>query len=158
LPLNIDDDIQDPEIIAGFLDDPKADLTATTTLSLCIHLIRFWQLESRILRKLYRVDRKPSEMVSKISPLLQLLEDWKEQMPNTSSSHLTHAMMHYHRAVRLILQPFLGMLEPWDPRIAQCLEASGQICQIFKRLLSKESYGHSFVAVHSVYVSGMTMW
>jgi len=65
--------------------------------------------------------------------------------------------MHYYKAIRLLLQPFLMILPPSDDRIALCLQASGQICQIFKRLHQRDSYGHSFIALHSVFIAGVTM-
>ena len=156
LPLDIDDYVEDPLLISRLAASPSPFL-ARSTLSPGIHLFRLKQIESRIQAKIYRVDRRTTDLISKISPLMSLLDDWKARIPPSSSSELTYATLQYHKAVRLLLQPFLAVFEPGDPRKALCLEASGQICQIFKRLHSVEAYGHSFVAVHSVFVAGVTI-
>lgn len=65
--------------------------------------------------------------------------------------------MHYYKAIRLLLQPFLTILPPTDPHVALCLHAAGQISQLFKRLQLNFSYGHSFVGIQSVFIAGLTM-
>ncbi|KAI6715194.1 hypothetical protein JHW43_002312 [Diplocarpon mali] len=96
-------------------------------------------------------------LVPKISPTLELLEDWHRALPGSSPYESDYLNMHYYKAVRLLLQPFLTILPATDERVALCLQASGQICQIFKRLHQRGSYGHSFIALHSTFIAGVTM-
>src|SRR4051812_11021959 len=88
----------------------------------------------------------------------RLLEDWHRALPPSTPYESDYLNMHYYKAVRLLLQPFLMILSCTDQRVALCLQASGQICQIFKRLHQRDSYGHSFIALHSVFIAGVTMW
>lgn len=162
LPLEIDDTIRDDGLISRTL---AVSLSPTfqasrpsSNITLGIQCIRLKRLESHIQQKIYRLDRPITKLVSKISPTLKLLEDWHRTLPLSTPYESDYLNMHYYKAVRLLLQPFLTILPPSDQRVALCLHASGQICQIFKRLQQRDSYGHSFIALHSVFIAGVTMW
>ncbi|KAJ5546855.1 hypothetical protein N7494_004440 [Penicillium frequentans] len=66
-------------------------------------------------------------------------------------------LMHWNNAIRMLLQPFLSTLHPQDELIGTCLYASGQMCQFFKKLRQRDSSGHSFLLVNSVFMAGLTM-
>ncbi|KAK6581334.1 hypothetical protein PZA11_006025 [Diplocarpon coronariae] len=161
LPLEIDDTIRDDSLIARTLavslsptfqsSRPQANIT------LAIQCFRLKRLESYIQGTVYRVDCPVAALVPKISPTLELLEDWHRALPASSPYESDYLNMHYYKAVRLLLQPFLTILPATDERVALCLQASGQICQIFKRLHQRGSYGHSFIALHSTFIAGVTM-
>jgi hypothetical protein len=162
LPLEIDDTVRDDGLIARTLAvSPSPTFQASrpsSNITLGVQCIRLKRLESHIQGTIYRVDRPIASLVSKISPTLRLLEDWHRALPPSTPYESDYLNMHYYKAVRLLLQPFLMILPPTDQRIALCLQASGQICQIFKRLHQRDSYGHSFIALHSVFIAGITMW
>lgn len=162
LPLEIDDTVRDDDLIARTLAvAPSPTFQASrpsSNITLGIQCIRLKRLESHIQGTIYRVDRPIASLVSKISPTLRLLEDWHRALPPSTPYESDYLNMHYYKAVRLLLQPFLMILPPGDQRVALCLHASGQICQIFKRLHQRDSYGHSFIALHSVFIAGLTMW
>jgi hypothetical protein len=162
LPLEIDDTVRDDNLIARTLAvSPSPTFQASrpsSNITLGVQCIRLKRLESHIQGTIYRVDRPIASLVSKISPTLRLLEDWHRALPPSSPYESDYLDMHYYKAVRLLLQPFLTILAPTDHRIALCLQASGHICQIFKRLHQRDSYGHSFIALHSVFIAGITMW
>lgn len=162
LPLEIDDTVRDDGLIARTLAvSPSPTFQASrpsSNITLGVQCIRLKRLESHIQGTIYRVDRPIASLVSKISPTLRLLEDWHRALPPSTPYESDYLNMHYYKAVRLLLQPFLMILPPTDQRIALCLQASGQICQIFKRLHQRDSYGHSFIALHSVFIAGVTMW
>ncbi|KAM3079595.1 hypothetical protein ACMFMG_006010 [Clarireedia jacksonii] len=161
LPLEIDDTVRDDNLIARTLAvSPSPTFQASrpsSNITLGIQCIRLKRLESHIQGTIYRVDRPIASLVSKISPTLRLLEDWHRALPPSSPYESDYLDMHYYKAVRLLLQPFLTILAPTDHRIALCLQASGHICQIFTRLHQRDSYGHSFIALHSVFIAGITM-
>jgi hypothetical protein len=162
LPLEIDDTVRDDGLIARTLAvSPSPTFQASrpsSNITLAVQCIRLKRLESHIQGTIYRVDRPIASLVSKISPTLRLLEDWHRALPPATAYEQDYLNMHYYKAVRWLLQPFLMILPPTDQRIALCLQASGQICQIFKRLHQRDSYGHSFIALHSVFIAGITMW
>jgi len=162
LPLEIDDTVRDDGLIARTLAvAPSPTFQASrpsSNITLAVQCIRLKRLESYIQGTIYRVDRPIASLVAKISPTLKLLEDWHRALPPKSTPYESDYLnMHYYKAVRLLLQPFLMILPPGDQRIVLCLHASGQICQIFKRLHQRDSYGHSFIALHSTFIAGITM-
>ncbi|KAJ5750657.1 hypothetical protein N7533_007685 [Penicillium manginii] len=121
LPIDVDDDIQDPAL-----------LTASQTPLL-----------------------PPPQNGP---PLYLELEEWKESaFLRFSGSDLDYPMLHYNRAVRLLIQPFLPLLPITDPYYKICLDAAGEICQSHKRLHQTLEYGHSFLAVQTVFMAGITL-
>ncbi len=162
LPLEIDDTVRDEGLIARTLAvAPSPTFQASrpsSNLTVGIQCIRLMRLESHIQTTIYRVDRPLTSLASKINPILRLLENWHATLPPCPPSDLDYLDMHYNKAIRHLIQPFLTILPPTDPHIPICLRASGQICQTFKRLHQRASYGHSFIALHSVFIAGVTIW
>lgn len=129
-----------------------------SSLTMSISLIGLKRLESQIQCEIYRVDDKPlSALMCEITPLLETLENWKRCLPDMIASDKDYLLLQWNKAVRLLLQPFLPILNPNDSLIGVCLRASGQICELFKRLHQSAAYGHSFIAVHSIFIAGVTM-
>ena len=56
-----------------------------------------------------------------------------------------------------MIQPFLPLLPITDPYYPICLQAAGEICQSHKRLHQTLEYGHSFLAVQTVFMAGITL-
>ncbi|KAE8149477.1 C6 transcription factor [Aspergillus avenaceus] len=153
LPLEVDDDVRDPAIITA---PPPTDRTTTMTFSL--YLIRIRQIDSKVQHKIYRADRPLHSLRSKMDRLFLELEEWKQSaLQRFSGSDLDHPMLHYNRALRLLIQPFLPSLPLSDPYYHICLRAAGDICQTHKRLHQILEYGHSFLAVQTVFMAGITL-
>ncbi|KAJ4371303.1 hypothetical protein N0V83_004520 [Neocucurbitaria cava] len=161
LPFSIDDDDRMNNMPANALQDtqdPRQEAYPPTNLSQFILLSQLHVFEARIQRTVYRVDRKLSTLQPKMQRLMTDLEAWRHNIPPTlQASEHDRVMLHYYRAVRLLLQPFLASLDPSSELFHTCADAAGQICQIHKRLHQTPEYGHSFVAVHTVFVSGITL-
>ncbi|KAJ5366596.1 hypothetical protein N7541_000537 [Penicillium brevicompactum] len=153
LPLDIDDDIEDPALLTA----PQNPNT-TTTLTFAIYLFKLRRIDSRVQHKIYRADRPLSTLQQKMDPLYLELEQWKESaLLRFSGPDLDYPMLHYNRAVRLLIQPFLPLLPITDPYYRICLLAAGNICQSHKRLHQTLEYGHSFLAVQTVFMAGITL-
>lgn len=153
LPIDVDDDIQDPALLTA-----SQVLGKTTTLTFAIYLFKLRRIDSRIQHKIYRADRPLSSLRLKMDPLYLELEEWKESaFLRFSGSDLDYPMLHYNRAVRLLIQPFLPLLPITDPYYKICLDAAGEICQSHKRLHQTLEYGHSFLAVQTVFMAGITL-
>lgn len=152
LPLNIDDDIQDPALLT------TSNPNETTNLTFAIYLFKLRRIDSRIQHKIYRADRPLSSLRLKMDSLYLELEEWKESaLLRFSGPDLDYPMLHYNRAVRLLIQPFLPLLPITDPYYHICLRAAGEICQSHKRLHQTLEYGHSFLAVQTVFMAGITL-
>jgi hypothetical protein len=128
-----------------------------SNLTLGIQCISLMRQKSHIQTTIYRIDRPISSLVPKIASLLQPLETWHSTLPPAAPFEVDYLDMHYYKAIRHLIQPFLTILAPDDHRI-YCLHASGQICQIYKRLHQRDSYSYSFIPLHSVFNAGITMW
>lgn len=153
LPLDIDDDIQDPTLLTIPQDPNK-----TTNLTFAIYLFKLRRIDSRIQHKIYRADRPLPSLRPKMDPLYLELEEWKDSaLRRFSGPDLDYPMLHYNRAVRLLIQPFLPLLPITDPYYHICLRAAGEICQSHKRLHQTLEYGHSFLAVQTVFMAGITL-
>ncbi|KAH8653490.1 fungal-specific transcription factor domain-containing protein [Xylariales sp. PMI_506] len=127
-------------------------------LTYAVLLFKMRRIESRIQHSIYRVDKPLSSLMSKVDRFYQDLDAWKAEVAETlSGSDLHYPFFHYHRAVRQLLQPFLALLAPTDPYYSICMRAAGDVCQAHKRLHQTLDYGHSFIAVQTVFVSGITL-
>ncbi|KAJ5233014.1 hypothetical protein N7468_005970 [Penicillium chermesinum] len=153
LPFDVDDDVEDPTTITT---SPVPN--QSTTLTFAIYMFKLRRIDSRIQHKIYRADRPLSSLRPKMDPLYLELEQWKESaLLRFSGSDLDYPILHYNRAVRLLIQPFLPLLPISDPYYHICVRAAGEICQSHKRLHQTLEYGHSFLAVQTVFMAGITL-
>ncbi|KAI4757699.1 hypothetical protein E4T52_10272 [Aureobasidium sp. EXF-3400] len=161
LPLSIsDDDRMQEHNTNRSPDTPTAGQEAypPSNLSQFILLSQLRTFEARIQRTIYRVDRTTGALQPKMHRLISELDAWRQNIPpSLQPGEHERLMLHFHRDVRLLLQPFLSISEPSSELFRRCVDAAGQVCQIHKRLHQTSEYGHSFVAVHTVFVSGITL-
>lgn len=140
-------------------ESEQDDSTADMGLAHAISLFKLRRIESRIQHSIYRADKPLSSLQPKLESLYSELQLWKtlvvEQLPPGVDRN--YPILHYDRAVRLLVQPFLSILPPIDPYHQICLRAAGDICQAHKRLHQSLDYGHSFIAVQTVFVAGITL-
>ncbi|KAB8231742.1 putative C6 transcription factor [Aspergillus alliaceus] len=153
LPLDVDDDVRDPALLTA---PPQPD--RTTTMTFALYLIHIRRIDSKVQHKIYRADRPLHSLRSKMDRLFLELEEWKQSaLLRFSGPDLDYPMLHYNRALRLLIQPFLPSLPLSDPYYHICLRAAGDICQTHKRLHQTLEYGHSFLAVQTVFMAGITL-
>ncbi|OAA57388.1 Transcription factor [Niveomyces insectorum RCEF 264] len=136
------------------------DANGHENIQLGIFLCSLRRIESRIHHSIYRPDKPLSALRLKVDPLFEKLETWRLEVTNAygSDQHFPeYLLLHYYRAVRTLLQPFLNVLPVLDPYYGLCLRAAGGICQLHKRLHQNQGYGHSFIAVQTVFVAGATL-
>jgi hypothetical protein len=137
---------------------PGEPPTKKNALTSAILLFKLRRIESRIQYSIYRADKPLASLTSKMDRFHEDLKAWKTEVEaRLSGPDLHYPMLHYHRAVRLLVQPFLALLPPTDPYYTLCMRASGDVCQAHKRLHQTLDYGHSFIAVQTVFVSGITL-
>ncbi|KAL2808814.1 fungal-specific transcription factor domain-containing protein [Aspergillus granulosus] len=172
LPIDVDDDVRDPALLpppsppAPSSSPPSNSNSETassnnhriTTLTFSRYLIKLRRIDSRIQHKIYRADRPLHSLRSKMNALFLELEEWKASaLQRFTGPDLDYPMLHYNRALRLLIQPFLPSLPLTDPYFHICLRAAGDICQTHKRLHQTLEYGHSFLAVQTVFMAGITL-
>lgn len=131
-----------------------------TNISQAVYLFRLRRVESRINDSIYRPNKSLQSLLPKMQRLYTELESLHSEIAAKLSPQSTgydYTMLYYNRALRLLLQPFLSLLTKSDPFYHRCLRAAGEICQIHKRLNQTSNYGHSFVALQTVFVAGITL-
>lgn len=135
------------------------DAAADVSLAHAIALFKLRRIESRIQHSIYRADKPLSSLQPKLEGLYSELQSWKtcvlDELPPGVDRN--YPILHYNLSVRLLMQPFLSTLPPTDPYHQICLRAAGDICQAHKRLHQSLDYGHSFIAVQTVFVAGITL-
>ncbi|KAH7038049.1 fungal-specific transcription factor domain-containing protein [Microdochium trichocladiopsis] len=144
--------------IAGVGKARRGSTWAPATLF--ILLIQVRRLESKIQYSIYRADKPLTSLLSKVEPIFQELEKWKQTTAEKLGSQpkdFHYAMLSYHKSLWLLVQPFLPLLSPSDAYYQACIRAAGEICQTHKHLHQSLDYGHSFIAVQTVFVSGITL-
>ncbi|CAI7600886.1 unnamed protein product [Penicillium glandicola] len=158
-PFNIDDSINNDEIIEKIIQN-HPDTHAQQqkpTMGKFIAAIRLQRIVSQIHTRVYRVDKHISALLPEIAPLMSALQEFKRTLSSFELADGDFVHMHWNNSIRMLLQPFLSTLHPQDELIRTCLHASGQVCQIFRRLRQRESSSHSFLLVNSVFMAGLTM-
>lgn len=174
--------LADQDIDAGLPEG--VDPESRESLTPFRHICRLRIIESCIQQTLYCVNKKLSltTMAPEIDVILRKLEAWKSTIPVdgnevTSSLHnrdsyvssltwLNHSLhtladalqlIHYHQAVRFLLQPLLLTSTPANKYLLLAVQSCGGICTTYKRLHQSVSVGFSLMALHSVFFAGITI-
>lgn len=66
-------------------------------------------------------------------------------------------MVYYYKCMRFLLHPHLLSASASPHFVEKCAEACGGVCQTYKRLHQRVSVGFSLMALHSVFVAGLTL-
>jgi hypothetical protein len=165
-PFSISDrhiDIELPsEYSEGHRESPQAASspsdTRKPTMAFAVALFQLRRVESKIQHSIYRADVSLTALRPKLDNLYNEIETWRVSINGRFlNNELDYLMLHYNRSIRLLIQPFLSMLPPSDPYHRLCIQAAGDTCQTHKRLHQTLDYGHSFIAVQTVFVAGITM-
>lgn len=131
-----------------------------SNLELTNLLFQLRRIEARIHTSVYRTDKPLRSIRHKLEKIYTELENWRLSLTEAlqfDRHTLDYPLLLYHRAVRMLIQPFLAILPVSDPYYSLCLRAAGNICQMQKRLHQSIGYGHSFIAVQTIFVAGVTL-
>ncbi|AGO11958.1 AaceriAGR280Cp [[Ashbya] aceris (nom. inval.)] len=102
---------------------------------------------------------KLQKQLSLVKEFFRELEIWRSNcsVANIRNFENETLKLYYYRSVRLLIQPYLELLDPQDRLFRECQAAAGQICQLYKIFHQKTVFGHSTPAVHTVFVAGVTL-
>ncbi|KAF0320327.1 C6 transcription factor [Colletotrichum asianum] len=160
-PLSIADnqiDVEFPDTCIN--SSSSASGTVGNDITLAVVLFKLRRIESKIHHSIYRTDKALDTLRPKLDRLYQRLQNWRVSLNEWMAPNhpeLNYALLLYNRALRLLIQPFLPLLPPSDQFYGLCMRAAGDICQAHKRLHQTLDYGHSFIAVQTVFVAGVTL-
>ncbi|RSL84880.1 hypothetical protein CEP51_003631 [Fusarium floridanum] len=121
-----------------------------------ISTIQLARINSNAFIQLYRVDRESIDR-DQIPPLLDRLYQFEASLPDYSAPDYDFLQLHVKKAVCVLIEPLLSTLHHSDYLIKTCLEAAGNVCQLFKKLRLKRCLGYSFTMINSVFVAGVTI-
>lgn len=160
-PLSIADNQIDVELPNSIINgSPSASIIVGNDITLALVLFKLRRIESKIHHSVYRTDKTLDALRPKLDRLHQKLKFWRDSLTDwipAGHPDLNYALLLYNRALRLLIQPFLPILPATDPFYGLCMRAAGDICQAHKRLHQTLDYGHSFIAVQTVFVAGVTL-
>ncbi|EXF74252.1 chitin deacetylase 1 [Colletotrichum fioriniae PJ7] len=160
-PLSIADNQIDVELPNSIINgSPSASIIVGNDITLALVLFKLRRIESKIHHSVYRTDKTLDALRPKLDRLHQKLKFWRDSLTDwipAGHPDLNYALLLYNRALRLLIQPFLPILPGTDPFYGLCMRAAGDICQAHKRLHQTLDYGHSFIAVQTVFVAGVTL-
>jgi hypothetical protein len=170
LPANIDDALDTEAEISAAIAQSVANPQQITPLTPAIHIFRLQQIESKIQHTVCRVDRPVTSIKpQKIEALRSALEEWKANIPCTNTRqhesdtrhpYLTadYHMTQYHKAIVLMILPFLPSLSPDHLDFRRVAYSAGQICQLSKRLHDDQTYiSFSLLSLHANFIAGLVL-
>lgn len=164
IDLGLPDEIQfsGPSFSASLPREPSQTESSNEgreSISLPLYFIRLRLIEANIYDTVYRTNQVLPSVFAKVPEILESLEELRGTLQSCTSfsgrSRL-EAAMHWNRAVCLLLRPFLSDLQPSHNYYQTCLRGAGSICQALKRLQLHDG-GHSFIAVQTIFVAGVTI-
>jgi len=81
------------------------------------------------------------------------LDNWRSGCPADN-----HALqLEYHKAVLLLLQPYMTDLSRSSNLLRDCTQAAGAVCQTYKRIHQRQPAGFFLLELHDVLVAGITL-
>lgn len=160
LPINIDESITDDSLLIKeyylTLKDRKSK--NLTSRMQAIHHFRFVKIESEIQNKIYRVDIEFENIPrGEIKDLILKMKEWASDIPPSTSAEYDYYLYLFNKQIRFLLQPFLCKLRQDDPLFVECIEAASTVCQLSKRMYQNTKTRLSFIALQTVFLSGVTM-
>lgn len=160
LPINIDESITDGSLLIKeyylTLKDRKSK--NVTSRMQAIHHFKFVKIESEIQNKIYRVDTEFESIPrEEINDIILKMKQWASDIPPSSSAEYDYYLYLFNKQIRFLLQPFLCKLKQDDPLFVECIEAASTVCQLSKRMYQNTKTRLSFIALQTVFLSGVTM-
>ncbi|OCT44052.1 Zn2/Cys6 DNA-binding protein [Cladophialophora carrionii] len=180
LPLDVDESVEEDSVLEqayaasqGAAAAAAAAAAVSTSLSVFIHICRLRRIESQIQQCIYRVDETTGPSTAEVDMFLRQLDEWKEQIPRDARHHsgdkpttttdtmvidgYGYYMVYYYKCLRFLLHPLLSSPTTHIALIKKCAKACGGVCQTYKKLHQNVSVGFSLMALHSVFLAGLTI-
>ncbi|CEP23954.1 unnamed protein product [Cyberlindnera jadinii] len=162
-PYTISERIVDIDIPLFVTEPSKVVHSSSPSVIFINQSIALRRIESRFVEELNILacidpqNVKPQQLPL-VERYFQELEVWRGLCSGFGSGiHNETLRLYYYRSVRLLIQPFLELMDPMDKLFRECQAAAGQICQLFKVFHQKTVFGHSTTAIHTVFVAGVTL-
>jgi hypothetical protein len=146
-----------------------------------VHIIKLDQIQSRIHKTVFRIDRDVFESTTeerakldgKMATIRADLDDWMRTAPQTPKKENRVTWMYdpesayldardfyqvrYHKTVLLLFTVFLPTLHISDPRFVTCTRSAACVCNAYKRLSQNGTLTYTMISLHSCFVAGLTL-
>ncbi|KAK1844239.1 C6 transcription factor [Colletotrichum chrysophilum] len=146
-----------------------------------IHIIKLRRIQSRIHRRVYRVDKDvfaglPDERAKldlKMTEIRDELDEWAKTIPHPPKDSKSITWMYdpesayhdsrdffnlqYHKSILSLFTVLLPALNTSDPRFVTCARSAACVCTTYKRLNQQKTLSYTMMALHSLFIAGLTL-
>ncbi|OLN91617.1 Positive regulator of purine utilization 4 [Colletotrichum chlorophyti] len=146
-----------------------------------IHIIKLRRIQSKIQRRVYRVDKDifagppadRSRLDSKMIAIREELDDWARTIPHPPKAANSIAWMYdpenafhdstdffdlqYHKSILSLLTVLLPTLDTSDGRFLATARSAACVCTAYKRLNQQKTLSYTMMALHSCFIAGLTL-
>ncbi|OWY49006.1 hypothetical protein AALT_g9417 [Alternaria alternata] len=146
-----------------------------------IHIIKLDQIQSRIHKAVFRVDRdvfngtpeQRAKLDRKMAAIRSDLDEWLRTYPQTPKKENKITWMYdpesayldardfygvqYHKAMLFLFTVFLPTLDTSDMRFITCARSAACVCNAYKRLSQNRTLTYTMISLHSCFVAGLTL-
>ncbi|KAJ9142934.1 hypothetical protein NKR23_g6746 [Pleurostoma richardsiae] len=175
LPFDINEAFEDSSVIERAAEAAAKAISPgpqprSTSMTGFIHICRLRIIESNIQQSIYRVDRPFDVTETDVEHFIRQLDEWKANMPNDARNRelpnvdsmcvdgYDYYMVYYYKCLRYLLHPVILSSDQSDTRfLRKCAEACGGVCRTYKKLHQTVPVGFSVMALHSVFLAGLTL-
>ncbi|KFA46129.1 hypothetical protein S40293_03749 [Stachybotrys chartarum IBT 40293] len=172
LPTDVDESIEDEDSLRVLQQEgrnrPWKISRISTSMTGFIYMCRLRVIESDIQQTIYRVDKVPPDMRADVESFITRLEQWKAEMPSDARQlpdfrtmrvdGYQNYMAYYYKCMRFLLYPVVLSSEIADVYfLKRCAEACAGVCRTYKKLHQSVPVGFSVMALHSIFIAGLTL-
>ncbi|RAR07677.1 fungal specific transcription factor domain-containing protein [Stemphylium lycopersici] len=160
---------------------PEAHKAQWSNIEPYIHIIKLDQIQSRIHKTVFRVDRdvfggtpeQRAKLDRKMAKIRTDLEEWLQTCPQTPKKENKITWMYdpesayldardfygvqYHKAMLYLYTVFLPTLDTSDMRFLTCARSATCVCNAYKRLSQNRTLTYTMISLHSCFVAGLTL-
>ncbi|PTB34880.1 hypothetical protein M441DRAFT_85028 [Trichoderma asperellum CBS 433.97] len=165
--LRLPTDVEDSKLTATGIQ-PRLETEQPTQMSSAIHLFKLAQLNSEIKYVLHSISHEvPPYAYPNIPDVLQWqkgiitrLQAWVTQIPQFTGEriYMTHLCeIKYHGIMMLLLRPSPAIPKPSVLSLKSCYESAVASIRLYNQLYKRDLLVYSWVTVHSVFLSTITM-
>ncbi|KAK1479496.1 fungal specific transcription factor domain-containing protein [Colletotrichum cuscutae] len=147
-----------------------------------IHIIKLRRIQSKIHRRVYRVDKdifsvsseERAGLETKMEQIRAELDEWVRKVPHhptkgagaiswmydpESAYHDSRDffILQYHKSILSLYTVFLPVLQTSDLRFLTTARSAACVCRAYKRLNQQKTLSYTMMALHSCFIAGLTL-
>ena len=160
-------DVEDSKLTAISIQ-PRLETEKPTHMSSAIHLFKLAQLNSEIKYVLHSIsDEAPPYTYPNIPSVLQWqrgiagrLKEWSDQIPQFTGDRIYMTKLceiKYHSIMMLLMRPSPAIPSPSVDSLISCYESAVASIRVYDHLYKCNLLVYSWVTVHSIFLSTLTM-